>query len=207
MAGLPRLYLISDRRRAPDGDLLACLDAACAAGVRLIQLREKDLSARDLLTLGTQVRDLAARHGARLLINGRIDVALALGAGVHLPSDDPPVAEARRLLGPDALIGVSTHHLDEALAAARQGADFVTFGPVYDTPSKRGMGKPVGVAALSRAASACPVPLLALGGIDRRRVAAVMARGCHGVAMISEIVAATDPGGVVRDLLSALPSG
>jgi len=141
-----------------------------------------------------------------LLINGRADVALAVGAdGVHLTSDDPPVAAMRALLGPEALIGVSTHHMDDFCRVA--GADFVTFGPVYDTPSKRALGRPVGVATLADAVALAP-PIFALGGIKLERLDEVAASGCHGVALISQVLADRHPGRRVRGLLetlSALP--
>jgi thiamine-phosphate pyrophosphorylase len=202
--GLPPLYLISDRHNATGGDLLVALDAALGAGVRLVQLREKDLGARDLLALGREVKQLTDHHGARLLINGRADVALALGAGVHLPSHNPPVAAMRTLLGPEALIGVSTHHVNEIVAAAAAGASFVTFGPVFDTPSKRGMGQPVGCAALAAAVHRSPLPIFALGGIGPTQVAAVCASGCHGVAAISALLGGVDPGARTAAMIAAL---
>ncbi|MFQ5509889.1 MAG: thiamine phosphate synthase [Leptospirillia bacterium] len=202
MDALPRLYLITNRKAVPGCDLIACLAAALAAGVRLVQLREKDLSARDLLTLAEQAQAVCAAHGARLLINDRADVALAVGAaGVHLTSADPPVAEVRDLLGSEALIGVSTHHPAEVVAAGAEGADFVTFGPVYDTPSKRGMGDPAGTAGLSRAVTEAEVPVFALGGVNAGRIREVMATGCHGAALISGVMASTDPGAASAALL------
>jgi len=114
------------------------------------------------------------------------------------------VAEVRALLGPDALIGVSTHTPDEARAAGRAGADFVTFGPVYDTPSKRGFGPPVGLEALAGAVEAAGVPVFALGGIGLARVPEVTATGCHGIALISAVLGAPDPGARTAALLDAL---
>jgi len=178
--GLPRLYLITDRRLVPDGDLAAALAAPITAGVRLVQLREKDLSARDLLSLARAVKARTDAAGASLLINDRADVAVAVGAtGVHLTSADPPIAEVRAWLGPTALIGVSTHTPEEAAAAGTQGASFVTFGPVYDTPSKRGMGAPVGTQALAEA-------------------------GAHGIAVIRAVLAEPNPGAAAGRLLGTL---
>jgi len=202
--GLPPLYLISDRHAAHGGDLLAALDVALAAGVRLVQLREKDLDARDLLALGREVKRLTDQYGAHLLVNGRADVALALGAGVHLPSNDPPVAAVRALLGPNALIGVSTHHVDEIVAVAATGASFVTFGPVFDTPSKRGLGQPVGCDALADAVRQSALPIFALGGIGPAQVSTVCASGCHGVAAISALLAGVDPGARTAAMLKAI---
>lgn len=205
MPGLPRLYLITDRTRVPGGDLPSALAAPLSAGIRLVQLREKDLSARDLLALARAVKVRTDAAGAALLINDRADVAVAVGAaGVHLTSADPPVAEVRAWLGRKALIGVSTHTPAEAAAAGRGGAGFVTFGPVYDTPSKRGMGTPVGVQKLAEAVRAAGVPVFALGGVDAARAAAARDAGAHGVAVIRAVLADPDPGGAATRFLGAL---
>jgi thiamine-phosphate pyrophosphorylase len=203
--GLPRLYLITDRNLAPDGDLPAALAAPLAAGVRLVQLREKDLSARDLLALARAVKARTDAAGASLLINDRADVARAVGAaGVHLTSADPPIAEVRAWLGPTALIGASTHSPEEAAAAGTQGASFVTFGPVYDTPSKRGMGAPVGTKALAGAVRVAGVPVFALGGVDAARLPEVRDAGAHGIAVIRAVLGEPDPGAAAGRLLGAL---
>jgi thiamine-phosphate pyrophosphorylase len=203
--GLPRLYLITDRALAPGGDLAAALDGPLAAGVRLVQLRAKDLSARDLLALARGLKARVDAAGASLLVNDRADVARAVGAaGVHLTSADPPVAEVRAWLGPKALIGVSTHTPAEAAAAGGAGASFVTFGPVYDTPSKRDLGTPAGTAALAEAVRSAGVPVFALGGVDAARLAEVRAAGAHGIAVIRAVLADPDPGGAARGLLAAL---
>lgn len=207
MAPLPPLYLITDRQLVPGGDLCAALDAALAAGARLVQLREKDLSARDLHALAARVKALCDRHGATLLVNGRADIALALGIGVHLPGAEPPVAAVRRLLGPGLPIGVSCHSLAELRHAAGGGASFATFGPVFDTPSKRALGHPVGPVALAEAVRATPLPVFALGGVRRARLGALKGTGCHGVALISEVLADPDPGRATRDLLAAIATG
>ncbi|MHB8707937.1 MAG: thiamine phosphate synthase [Desulfuromonadales bacterium] len=190
------LYLITDRHQVPAGrTLVATVEAALHGGVRAVQLREKDLSAAELLPLAAELRDLTRRFDARLLINDRIDVALAIDAdGVHLGGHSLPVAVARRLLGPQRLIGVSTHHPDEISAADDASADFVTFGPVFATPSKRAYGEPLGLAALRTACSNTSLPIFALGGIKPCHVAAMADTGTHGVAVISAVIAAPDPG-------------
>ena len=199
-----RLYLVTDRGatagRPLDGVLAACLDG----GLGAVQLREKGLAAGDLVALATGLRELTARHGARLLVNDRADVALAVGAdGVHLPGDGLPPRVARRLLGPDRLVGVSTHSALEVEAAAEAGADFVVFGPVYDTPAKRPFGPPRGVAALAAACRGRRVPVLAIGGVTAARVAEVRQAGAAGVAVIRALLAADDPRAATREMLSA----
>ncbi|MBE0599222.1 MAG: thiamine phosphate synthase [Desulfuromonadales bacterium] len=199
------LYLITDRQQVPGGDLPRAVACALAGGVRAVQLREKDLLPRDLYLLARELRTLTHRFGARLLINDRIDVALATEAdGVHLGGGSLPVAAARRLLGPARLIGVSAHRLEEVDQAARDGADFVTFGPVWFTPSKAAYGAPVGLDALRQACTASPLPVFALGGVNVGRIPELLAAGAAGAACISALLAATDPRGSAADFLQRL---
>ena len=189
------LYLITDRHQVPPGrTLVQTVDAALRGGVRAVQLREKDLGAAALFSLAGELRRLTRCFGARLLINDRIDVALAVDAdGVHLGGESLPVAAARRLLGPQRLLGVSTHRPPEIAAAAAAGADFVTFGPVFATPSKLAYGAPVGLESLCLACHNSPLPVFALGGIKPCHLAAVQSSGAAGAAVISAIIAASDP--------------
>ena len=198
-----RLYFVTDRRQTAGRPLYDVVHAALDGGVRAVQLREKDLEGGELYRLAARLRDLTARYAARLLINDRLDVALAAGAdGVHLGQTSLPVSTARQLLGPDKLIGVSTHSPDEITAA--QGADFVVFGPVYFTPSKAGYGQPQGVARLRQAVRHSPVPVFAIGGIQADRIAAVRSAGAHGVALISALSAAAEPSRAAHELLARL---
>jgi thiamine-phosphate pyrophosphorylase len=198
------LYLITDRRQVPGGDLVTSVRAALEGGVRAVQLREKDLPAAALYPLARELREITRRYGARLLINDCIDVALASGAdGVHLGGHSLPTATARRLLGQGALIGVSTHSEAEAAQAARDGADFVTFGPVYFTPSKASYGAPLGLERLA-AAAASPLPVFALGGVTPERCAEVLAKGAAGAALISAILADPDPAAAAARCLEQL---
>ncbi|HTN49702.1 MAG TPA: thiamine phosphate synthase, partial [Burkholderiaceae bacterium] len=174
--------------------LLDVVDAALAGGVDAIQLREKDLSGAALLELAGRLREVTHRYGARLLINDRIDIALACEAdGVHLPADSFASTDARRLLGNNRLLGVSTHSVQQARAAAAGGADFIVFGPVFETPSKRAFGTPVGLDALAQAAQAVTLPVLAIGGLSVERVASVLQRGARGVAVVAALLEADDP--------------
>lgn len=189
------LYLITDRHQvAPGLTLLSAVESALEAGVRSVQLREKDLSDPELLPIARDLRQLTRTYQARLLINDRVDVALAVRAdGVHLGNHSLPTAKVREQIGPDLLIGVSTHSAAEIERAARQGADFVTFGPVYATPSKAAFGPPQGLTALSMACQVSPIPVFALGGITAENAAATRAAGAHGIALISAIIAAPSP--------------
>ena len=198
-----RLYFVTDRRQTAGRPLYDVVHAALDGGVRAVQLREKDLEGGELYRLAGRLRDLTARYAARLLINDRLDVALAAGAdGVHLGQTSLPVSTARQLLGPDKLIGVSTHSPDEITAA--QGADFVVFGPVYFTPSKADYGQPQGLARLRQAVRHSPAPVFAIGGIQADRIAAVRSASAHGVALISALSAAADPNRAAHELLARL---
>lgn len=201
---LPVVHLITDRRLVPD--LAARAGAALARlppGLAALQLREKDLGGRDLLALARSLVAICRGCGQRLVVNDRLDVALAAGAdGVHLPSAGVPVADARRLLGPAALVGVSCHSAEDVVRARDGGASYATFSPVFDTPSKRAYGPPVGTAAL-REAARLGLPLVALGGVTAERAAEVRAAGAAGVAVIRAWLEGGDPGAAVRALLPA----
>jgi thiamine-phosphate pyrophosphorylase len=198
----PRLVLVTDRHATAGRDLVDVVAAALDAGLPAVQLREKDLPGRALLTLAERLRVLTARAGALLLVNDRVDVAVAVGAdGVHLGGGSLPTEVARRLLPPGALVGVSTHAPAEAASAT---ADFVFYGPVYATPSKAAFGPPQGVTALRQAVAAARVPVLAIGGVTAGTVPATRAAGATGVAVIRAILAADDPALATRGLLDVL---
>ena len=200
-----RLYLVTDRTRTGGRPLPEVVEAAVRGGVDAVQLREKDLPAGALFELARELRRRCTRHGVRLLINDRIDVALAVGAdGVHLPVDSFAAGDARALVGPGRLIGVSTHSLEQAQQASAAGADFVVFGPVFATPSKRPFGPPLGLEALAQAAGAVSVPVFAIGGVTVARADAVCRHGAHGIAAIAAVLEATDPTAAARALRRAL---
>ena len=188
------LYLITDRMQTAGRALPAVVADALRGGLRAVQLREKNLAAAQLFEIAVELRQLTREYGAKLLVNDRVDVALAAGAdGVHLGKGGLPVREARRILGSERLIGYSAHSADEALQAQRDGADFVTLGPVYHTPSKAQYGEPLGLSALSEAVRVVAIPVFALGGVKHSSVAEVLSAGAHGVALISAIMAAPNP--------------
>ena len=213
-----QLYLITDRHlAAASGGLVATIEAVLAGGAEIepsgtiaVQLREKDLEARELYELAVALRPLCTRFGAPLIVNDRIDVAIAAGAdGAHLASTSFDIADARTLLGPSRLIGVSTHRSEEITAAASSGADFAVFGPVYDPLSKGAYGPAKGLAALADAVKATAgMPLYALGGINEPRAAEIasFAPGFRpsGVAVIGAVFGKATPQNAVRDILHAL---
>jgi len=198
-----RLYLVTDRKQTNGRPLVEVIHAALDGGVRAVQLREKDLEGGELYHLASKLRLLTSRYQARLLINDRIDVALAVDAdGVHLGQTSFSVHVARQLLGSGKLIGVSTHSQEEIAAAA--GADFLLFGPVYFTPSKAEYGKPQGVERLRQAIAYSSAPVLAIGGIKSAQIPEVLAAGAQGIGVITAISTAPDPAQAARELLAKL---
>ena len=189
--GLP-LYLITDRKlfSAP-GVMYMALETVLEVGVKAIQLREKDLAVRELFDMAVWMRELTGKYNALLFINDRIDVALSVQAnGVHLGQNSLPVSAARKIAGRKLLIGVSTHSVEEALEAEKDGADFVTLGPVYETPAKLNYGPPIGIDTLRKVKSRVSLPVYAIGGIKPERVEEVKKAGADGLALISGILAA-----------------
>jgi thiamine-phosphate diphosphorylase len=166
---------VTDRRH---GDLLSHVNAAIRSGVDIIQVREKDLDAQALYQLVCQIRDAAAGTTTRILVNDRLDIALAASLdGVHLPANGLPASRVRPLV---RMMGCSTHTLEEALEAERAGADFVIFGAVFDTPGKN----PVGLDALRKVCAVVKIPVLAIGGINHENTSQVMDAGASGIAAI-----------------------
>lgn len=208
------LYLITDRKQihplppfAKGGkggfqDLLDVIESALKGGVKAIQLREKDLSGKKLFELAKKLRILTKKYNAKLLINDRVDIAIAVDAdGVHLGQTSFSAVDARKLLGSKKLIGVSTHSLEEALDAQKQAVDFITFGPVFYTKSKAKYGEPLGIERLREIIKNINIPVIAIGGIKLENIKEVMTAGVNGVAMISEVMAAEKPKEVAEKLL------
>ena len=200
-----RLYLCTDGRRR-SGDLAPFLDAVLAGGVDIVQLREKELEAREELALLEVFADACRRHGALLAVNDRADVALAAGATVlHLGQDDIPVPAARRILGPGPLIGRSSHsHAQADLAAVEPGVDYFCAGPVWATPTKP--GRPgTGLELISHVASRDPArPWFAIGGISAGRLDDVIAAGARRVVVVRALTEAADPGAAAAAMKARL---
>jgi len=187
-----RLYLITDRKVATK-PLPEAVRLALEGGVRAVQLREKDLPVRKLLSLAQELRSITREFGAKLFINDRVDVAVSVDAdGVHLGHQSIPVEAARKVVGTSMLIGVSTHDLAEARAAEAEGADFLTFGPIFETPSKIKYEYPVGIESLKRIKKIVKIPIFALGGIKSGSINQIIAMGVYGISVISAILGTDD---------------
>jgi thiamine-phosphate pyrophosphorylase len=199
------LCLVTDRSQTGGRSLLWVLEQALDGGVKAVQLREKDLTGKDLFELAVKVRERCDRYDAQFFINDRIDVALAVdAAGVQLGKTSIPIQTARSLLGPRKLIGYSAHSLEESLVARSSGADFILFGPVYFTPSKAHYGAPQGLEALKKIVEKVALPVYAIGGIKSESVVDMRRIGVRGVAIISAIVSADEPKGAVESMVRLL---
>ncbi len=200
-----RLLVVTDRHQTKDRPLVSVLAQALKAGNPTIQIRERDLCAKELFALTGEIAHLAAAAGSQVLMNDRIDVALSFdGIGIHLRSDSIPVAVARRLIGPNRLLGVSVHSLSEAVEAERGGADYIVLGPIYATPSKQIYGPPLGLATLEQTVRAVRVPVVGIGGVTAGRARDMRAAGAFGVAVITAVLGADNVDAATRALSDAV---
>ena len=198
-----RLYLVTDRHQTAGRPLVSVVGRAVNAGVRAVQLRERDLPIRALLSLSLDLqRELP---DMQLFINDRVDLAVGLGCrGVHLRESSLPAPVVRTLLRPSQLLGLSVHSVQGAVAAERHGADFVVLGPIYDTPSKREYGAPLGLQVLEQAARAVTIPIFAIGGMTASRTREMLQAGAFGVAVLSSILSASNVETATEKFLAAI---
>jgi len=200
-----RLILVTDRTQTRGRELVGVVGDSLAAGLPAVHVREKDLGAAELAFLCRRIRGLTRDTRALLIVNDRVDVALAVGAdGVQRTSTSLTVEDIRAIADKRLRVGASVHSLPDALQAELEGADWLVFGPVYDTPSKRMYGPPQGLDKLARVAAAVRLPVVAIGGITPARVRDVRAAGARGVAVVSSILAADSPADATRRFLEAL---
>jgi thiamine-phosphate pyrophosphorylase len=200
-----RLLVVTDRHQTKGRPLVPLLQRVLTTGVPAIQLRERDLSARELVTLAREVQAVTASRRSQLLINDRIDVALALeGVGVHLRSNSLPVSVARQLLGAQRLLGISVHAVEEVVSAQSQGADYIVLGPIYETPSKQMFGPPLGIHNLEKACRLVRIPIIGIGGVTAARAREMRRAGAFGVAVITAVLGAADIESATSELLDAV---
>jgi thiamine-phosphate pyrophosphorylase len=199
------LYLVTDRGLAHGRSNLEIVKAAVQGGVTCVQLREKECSTLDFIGQALAIKDFLKSSGVPLIINDRVDVALAIEAdGVHLGQTDMPLDIAKKILGDSMIIGISAESLEDALEAEKGGADYLGVSPIYATPTKTDTAPALGLEGLRAIREAVRLPLVGIGGLNRKNSAAVIQNGANGVAVVSAIVAADDPATAARDLLQII---
>lgn len=198
------LYLVTSQALSGGRSTLEIVTAALAGGVRLIQLREKEMPLREYVALAQRVRELTAARDALLIINDRVDVALAVGAdGVHLGQDDFPIPAARAM-APELIIGSSTHSIEEAVRAQAEGASYVNIGPLFPTGTKRWEGEFLGVDGMRKIAAHVKMPFSVMGGIKRGHIPELVAAGARIIALVTAVTEAPDPEKATRELLGMI---
>ena len=201
MKDLLKLYLVTDRNLSLGRSLEDVVSEAVAGGVTIVQLREKDTSTGEFVELAFRLKDILRPYNVPLIINDRVDVALAVDAeGLHIGQSDMPYEIARKLLGPDKIIGLSVENMDDLLEANKLDLDYVGISPVYGTPTKTDTAEPFGLEGLRRAVELSVHPTVAIGGMNASTIADVMAAGIDGVAVVSAICSAESPRLVAKDL-------
>jgi len=195
------LYLVTDRGLSRGRSTIEVVAAAVRGGVTVVQFREKEAETRDFVKEALAVRRLLEDRGIPMIVNDRIDVALAVSAdGVHLGQKDMPIAMARKILGPDKIIGISAESVADAVAAEMAGADYLGVSPVYATPTKTDTAAALGLEGLRQIREAVDLPLVGIGGLNARNAAEAIRHGADGVAVVSAIVSADDPEKAAREL-------
>ena len=188
------LYLVTDRGLARGRSTLEIVKAAVQGGVTCVQLREKECSTLDFIEQALEVKDFLKSRGVPLIINDRVDVALAVAAdGVHLGQTDMPLKIAQQIVPDSMIIGISAESVEDAIEAQQGGADYLGVSPIYTTPTKTDTAPPLGLQGLQVIRAAVDLPLVGIGGLNRDNSAAVIQNGGDGVAVVSAIVAAEDP--------------
>lgn len=198
-----KLYFITDSTTVPSDCFLPVVEAACKGGATIVQLREKDKSTREYMDLAVATHEITARYGIPLIIDDRVDVALAIGAeGVHVGQSDMPVGIARKIMGPDKIIGATTKTIPQALEAYEQGADYLGCGAIYPTTTHvKTVITPV--ETLKEIVKAVPVPVNAIGGLNKDNIFVLKGSGIAGICVVSAIMKAADPELSTRELKQA----
>jgi len=195
------LYVITDAKLSRGRSHLEVAQVAIEGGASIIQFREKEMTTRELVETAWRLKELTKEKGVPFIVNDRLDVALAVEAdGVHVGQEDMPATLARKLIGPDKILGVSASTVEEALQAEKEGADYVSASPVFTTPTKPDAPPPTGLEGLRAIVKAINLPVIAIGGINEENVREVIEAGAHGVAVISAVVSAPDIAAAARRL-------
>ena len=201
MKNMLKLYLVTDRDLSLGRSLEEVVSEAVAGGVTVVQLREKDASTGEFVELAFSLKDILRPYNIPLIINDRVDVALAVDAeGLHIGQSDMPYEIARKLLGPDKIIGLSVENMDDLLEANKLDVDYVGISPVYGTPTKTDTAEPFGLEGLRKAVEISAHPTVAIGGMNASTIGDVMAAGADGVAVVSAICSAESPRLAAKEL-------
>jgi thiamine-phosphate pyrophosphorylase len=193
--------IITDRTAVGNRALSDVVRAAVAGGATLVQFRDKNTDTRDMVEMGRVLHEITLAAEVPLLVNDRIDVALAIGAeGVHVGQDDMPAPLARQLIGPQRILGVSAENVAQAQQAEQEGADYLGVGAVFATPSKADANAPIGLEGLAEVVRSTTLPVLAIGGVTPDNTPAVMQAGAAGIAVIAAVMSAADPEAAARQL-------
>ena len=199
------LYVVTDSKVFPGRSHVEEAKAAIAGGVKVIQFREKQMIDREIIATGKVLRSITTEAGVDLIVNNRVDIALALGAdGVHVGQDDMPVALARQIMGPNKIVGASASNVAEAVRAEKDGANYVAASPVFATPTKADAPPQTGLKGLKEITEAVRVPIVAIGGIGLENVEEVVAAGADVVAVVSAVICAQDMRKAAEELRSAI---
>ena len=199
-----KLYVIIDRKSSGGRDLAYLAQEAIEGGADIIQLRDKDTSASEILKVGRVIRDLTHKKKIPFIINDRVDIAVALDVdGVHLGQDDLPIEAARSMMGSEKLIGLSTHSLPQALDAEKKGADYIGVGPIFSTPTKPDY-RAVGIDLIREVRDKIKIPFVVIGGIDESNIDEVLAAGARRVAVVRAVCGAKDVSGAAKRLKERL---
>lgn len=198
------LYFITDSTCVAEDRFFPVVEAACRGGATIVQLREKDRSTREYMELARATHEITARYGIPLIIDDRVDVALAIGAeGVHVGQSDMPVRDARRLMGPERIVGATTKTVPQALEAFEQGADYLGCGAIYPTTTHvKTVITPV--ETLKEIVKAVPIPVNAIGGLNKDNIFVLKESGIAGICVVSAIMKAADPEAATRELKQAV---
>ncbi len=202
------LYLVTDRKLMKGRDLLEVIDKAVNGGVTVVQLREKETTTREFLDIGEKVIKLLRKRNVPLIINDRIDIALALDShGVHLGIHDMPIEVARSQLGDQRVIGLSVENVEDALFANKRGANYIGVSPIYTTPTKPELKKGMGIEGLKAIRTVTKLPLIAIGSLKADNCREVIENGADGIAVVSAICSAPDPEKAAREICSEINKG
>jgi len=201
------LYLVTDRNLMAADSIEECVEQAILGGCTVVQLREKNASSDEFFQTALRVREVTASFGVPLIINDRADIALAVDAdGLHIGQDDLPYEAARRIFGQNKIIGISTHNVAEAKEAALAGADYIGVGAMFTTGTKTNVS-PTGIDELIRIREAVKIPIVAIGGINKKNVPLLRNTGVDGIAVVSAVVAEKDAANAARELKSLFQGG